>query len=181
MSTATSITTAEELFQDHPQERCELVRGELRIMSPAGGEHGWIIINVTTPLASFVKEHRLGYVFGAETGFILERNPDTVRAPDVAFLRKDRVKGRPTKKFIPGPPDLAVEVLSPNDTASEVSDKVEAWLKAGCQAVWVVDPQRQTASICHLDGDAIVWQPVDELSFEPLLPGFRLPMRQVFE
>lgn len=124
---------------------------------------------------------RLGFILASGTGFVLERDPDTVRAPDVAFVRRDRISGRPPKKFFPGAPDLAVEVLSPNDTASEVSDKVGAWLKAGCQAVWVVDPQRQTASICRLDGEAIVWQPVEELTLEPLLPGFSLPVRQVFE
>ena len=181
MSIAVSPMTADELFLNHPRERCELVKGELRIMSPAGGEHGWIIIAVSLPLAAFVKEHQLGYVFGAETGFVIERDPDTVRAPDVAFVRAGRFTGRPTKKFVPFAPDLAVEVLSPGDTASEVQEKVEAWLSAGTQAVWLVDPQRQSAAICRAGHDSVISQRVEELSDDVLLPGFRLSVASLLE
>lgn len=181
MSIATRPMTADELFRDPPRERCELLKGELQIMSSAGGEHGWIIVAITSALAVFVKENQLGYVFGAETGFIIERDPGTVRAPDVAYVRTGRFTGRPTPKFIPFAPDLAVEVLSPNDTAAEVQEKVEAWLNAGTQAVWVVDPKRQTALICRQSDNAVISQRVEELSDDSLLPGFRLSVASLFE
>ena len=120
MSIATNLISADELLRNPPKQRCELVRGELVFMSPAGSSHGWVMINITVPLAVFVKTHKLGYAFGAETGFLIERDPDTVRAPDVSFVRNSRVAGTPTTGFFPGPPDLAVEVLSPSDSASEV-------------------------------------------------------------
>ena len=112
VSTAT-FTTAEQLWRNHPNGRCELVRGELLMMSPAGSEHGWVIMNIAAPLATFVRSHELGCVFGAETGFIIQRHPDSVRAPDIAFVCRDRVPDPLPPGFFDGPPDLAVEVTSP--------------------------------------------------------------------
>ena len=180
MSTTTELMTADELFENHPPHRCELVRGELRLMSPAGSQHGWVIMNIAAPLAHFVREHDLGYVFGAETGFVIERDPDTVRAPDVAFVRKSRTEGSITEEFFAGPPDLVVEVLSPSDTASAVQDKAENWLRCGCLEVWLVDPQRKTMSSLKLiDGNTVLSTSVDELVSE-LLPGFRISTAEVF-
>jgi Uma2 family endonuclease len=180
MSIATSITTAGQLFAANLPERCELVQGELRMMSPSGNEHAWVIVNITAPLAMFVKKHSLGYVFAAEAGFIIARDPDTVRAPDVAFLANDRIVGPLPKEFFVGAPDLAVEVISPGDTASEVYEKTQAWLAAGCKEVWLVDPQRKTASICTLSGNAVVMEPVERLTSK-LLPGFELPVADLFQ
>ena len=143
------------------------------MMSPSGSEHGWVVMNVAAPMATFVKQRQLGYVFGAESGFIIQRNPDSVRAPDVAFVLRDRVAGELPKEFFDGPPDLAVEVLSPSDTASAVHEKAEDWLGAKCQEVWLIDPQRKTASKCTWSVNAIVREPVEHLSTE-LLPGFEL-------
>src|SRR4051812_14372339 len=117
MTIATSPTTAEQLWRMPKDEmRHELVRGELFTMAPAGFDHGAVIINLSIPLATYVKKHKLGIVVGAETGFILTRDPDTVRGADIAFVRAARIpkSGRP-KKFWIGGPDLAVEVLSPDD------------------------------------------------------------------
>ena len=116
------------------------------MMSPAGSEHGWIVTNVTVPLAVFVKQRSLGRVFGAETGFRIGHDPDTVRA-DVAFVTAMRVGVELPPGFFPGPPDLAVEVLSPDDRAGEVLAKVQDWLDAGCRAVWVVDPRTRTVTV----------------------------------
>ena len=116
MSVATSITTAEQLWAANLPERCELVRGQLRMMSPGNSEHGWVIMNLAAPMAVFVKQHNLGFVFAAETGFVIAREPDSVRAPDVAFLCRDRIDGPVPRKFFPGAPDLAVEVISPSDS-----------------------------------------------------------------
>ena len=149
MSLTGRAITADEVFHLPDDDyRYELVQGEVRKMSPAGFDHGVIVANLTGPLRQHVKSHGLGVVCGAETGFKLASDPDTVRAPDVAFVRRERIpaSGLPTG-FWPGAPDLAVEVLSPGDTLSEVDEKVAAWLSAGTAAVWVVNLSRRTVSI----------------------------------
>ena len=176
------VVTAEELIR-LPDDNCRyaLVGGELQRMNPAGFEHGAVIVNLTIPLGQHVKAHRLGVVCGAETGFVLARNPDTVLAPDIAFVRRDRVPatGRPTF-FWEGAPDLAVEVTSPGDSRPEVARKVEAWLSAGTLVVWVVDPKRASVAI-HEPGCAVRrLGESDTLDGAPLLPGFSLPVREIF-
>jgi Uma2 family endonuclease len=146
MSTTRSITTADELLLSPDLGRCELVRGRL-MMTPAGFRHGRVAASLTAALEAFVSQGVLGVVTATETGFLIEREPDTVRAPDVAFLRSQRLPAEEPVGFFPGAPDLAVEVLSPDDRASEVNAKVAQWLEAGCDAVWVVDPQNQTVTI----------------------------------
>jgi Uma2 family endonuclease len=185
MSTVTpaepkQLVTAESLLENHPKQRCELIQGEIRLMSPAGSEHGWVVMNVAGPMMVFVKEEKLGYTFGAETGFVIERDPDTVRAPDVAFVSAERISDRPPAQFFPGAPDLAVEVLSPSDTASEVQEKAEAWLASGCKEVWLVDPRRKTATKLTPAEDSIVQQTVETLTTK-LLPGFTLAVAELFK
>ncbi len=180
MVTTPQSVTAEQLLATPGLGRCELVRGELIVMTPAGFEHGSILVNITLPLGGFVKQHRLGIVTGAETGFQIRRDPDTVRAPDVGFVRAERVPPTPTRGFFQGPPDLAVEVLSPDDRASEVLAKVNDWLAAGCLAVWVVDPAQRAVSVYHKEAQTITWGTADELSGGDLLPGFRLPIGEIF-
>ena len=150
-------------------------------MSPAGFDHGAVMMNISAPLAQYVKARRLGVVCGAETGFVLARKPDTVLAPDVAFVRRERIPaaGRP-RSFWEGPPDLAVEVRSPGDTRREVAEKVAAWLAAGTLAVWVADPSDASVTV-HLPGQAARrLEAGDTLDGAPLLPGFRLPVAEVF-
>lgn len=125
MAATHSTTTAEQLLAMPDPGRCELVRGEIVLMSPAGSRHGWIIAYITIRLGEAVLRLGLGRIFGAETGFILRRNPDTVRAPDVAFVRAERLAGGLPVGFFPGAPDLAVEVRSPGDDDEEVQAKVE--------------------------------------------------------
>jgi Uma2 family endonuclease len=180
VSTITPTISADELRRNPPQGRCELVRGELRMMSPSNSRHGWVVVNVTVPLASFVREHKLGVVFGAETGFLIKQNPDTVRAPDVSFVRAERIDDDLPETFFPGAPDLAVEVLSPNDSASEVHEKAEDWLQAGCQDVWLIDPRRKNASTCSLADNALLHRSIDILT-SGVLPGFELSVAQLFE
>jgi Uma2 family endonuclease len=131
MTTTKPLITADYLLRTPNLGRCELVGGELIRMTPAGYEHGSIIINISTPLAIFVSRAGLGRVCGAETGFHIAYDPDTVRAPDVAFVAADRLPSPLPKGFFPGPPDLAVEVISPDDRDSEVLSKVQNWLEAG--------------------------------------------------
>jgi Uma2 family endonuclease len=180
MATAQEITTARQLFEAPNLGRCELVRGELVMMSPAGYEHGAIAGRVHGHLFRFVTEKGLGIVTAAETGFRIGRDPDTVRAPDVAFICAARVPRERTRGYFPGPPDLAVEVVSPDDRAGEVLAKVRDWLSAGCQAVWVVDPTSQTASVYRGPHDTAMLTAADELTDDTLLPGFHLPLADVF-
>ncbi len=174
--------TADELFL-LPDDgyRYALVGGELQRMSPAGFDHGAVIMNMAAPLTRHVKAERLGVVCGAETGFVLARRPDTVLAPDVAFVRRERIPsaGRP-RTFWEGPPDLAVEVRSPGDTRREVADKTAAWLASGTLAVWVVDPSDASVTIHLPRQDPRRLEETDILDGAPLLPGFRLPVVEVF-
>src|SRR5690606_17589737 len=116
-----------------------------------------------------------------ETGFILQRNPDTVRAPDIAFVRKERslFLERP-KSFADEAPNLAVEVLSPSDQVSEVDDKITSWLNAGCEAVWVVNPNLKTVTVHHAAGDIRLFSVADELVDEQVVPGFRCAVADLF-
>ena len=150
------------------------------MMSPTGGEHGSIVASVTAPLTLFVKQHGLGRIYGAETGFQIARDPDTVRAPDVGFVAAARMGAKPSRGFVPGPPDLAVEVVSPNDRAGEVLAKVFDWLDAGCRAVWVVDPPTRTVTVYRSREQIVTLGPDDELTGDDVVPGFRLPVAEIF-
>lgn len=150
------------------------------MMAPAGFEHGRIVSAITVPLGAFIKEHGLGMTTGAETGFQIGRDPDTVRAPDVGFLGVARAPKKKVPGFFQGAPDLAVEVLSPNDRASEVLAKTRDWLTAGCRAVWVVDPQTETVTVYSAGGSAAVLESSDTLTGGELLPGFSLPVAEIF-
>ena len=181
MVTIEKITTAEQLLAAGDIGRCELVRGELIMMSPAGSEHGWIIMNIAAPMATFVRQHSLGRVFGAETGFRIGHDPDTVRAPDVAFVVAQRIGGKLSPGFFPGPPDLAVEVLSPDDRAGEVLAKVQDWLDAGCRGVWVVDPRTRTVTVYRSPSGIVLLGTSETVDGGDLLPGFSLAVSELFQ
>jgi Uma2 family endonuclease len=173
------ITTAEELLRAGDIGRCELIRGELHMMIPPGAKHGWIAINLTGPILNHVKANGLGKVYAAETGFLLRRDPDTVRAPDVAFVRSDR-PGPPDRGYYPGAPDLAVEVLSPDDRPGYVREKVSEWLEAGTRAVWVVDPHARTVVVHEANDEPRVFGGADTLPGGDVLPGFELAVGEIF-
>jgi Uma2 family endonuclease len=179
MATTERITTAEQLFYTPNLGRCELVRGELIMMSPAGARHGAIIVRITAKLFAFVEQHRLGTVYSADTGFYIERDRDTVRSPDVAFVTAARAGDQPGKGFFPGPPDLAVEVLSPTDRPGEVADKVQNWLETGCRHVWVVDPDAKTVTDHQSSALPQVVGIDGQLDGGDLLPGFTLKVAEV--
>jgi len=167
--------TAEELFQySHEPYRTELIAGRLVEMEPAGGLHGSAAARIGRLLSDHVLRHGLGEPFGAETGYILELDPDTVRAPDASFLSCERVEalGGIPNGFIPGPPDLAIEVTSPHDRRGEVESKTRSWLQAGTRAVVVIDPRRRTAVIHRPDGSSREYGAADPLELEDVLPGF---------
>jgi Uma2 family endonuclease len=182
MSTTTQLMTADELLKlPRGRFRYRLVKGELITMSPAGSEHGVVIMNLAAPLAHHVKANKLGIVFGAETGFIIEENPDTVLAPDIAFISREHIpeSGIP-KKYWPGAPDLAVEVLSPGDTTREVEKKVNQWLAAGARLVWTVNPKRKSVTVHRTSDDATTFAETDELDGEKVVPGFRCRVSEIF-
>jgi Uma2 family endonuclease len=177
MSVETKLMTAEELLQ-MPDDgmRHELVEGELRTMSPAGWEHGLIAARILTHLREYVIRHGLGDVCAADTGFFLARDPDSVRGPDAAFVRKERfVK---TKKFFPGAPDLAVEVVSPNDKWSEVEEKVRHYLNTGAQRVIVVDPKTRGA-IISTPKERVVAE--DVIDGGDVVPGWSMTFAEIFD
>jgi Uma2 family endonuclease len=172
--------TAEELLRlSDDGMRHELLDGELRTMAPAGGPHGRAGGWAGGHLIRFIDDAGLGDVFMAETGFLLRRDPDHVRAPDFAFIRADRmpVEGLP-RGFVPIPPDLVLEVVSPDDTASEIREKVQEWLDFGCQAVWVLYAGPRVDAY-GADGTVRAYGPDDDLDGGAVLPGFRIRLRDL--
>jgi Uma2 family endonuclease len=151
------------------------------MMSPAGAEHGVVALRVALYLAEFVERHDLGVVFAAETGFKIDTNPDLVRAPDTSFVRKARLPVPLPKGFFDGVPDLAVEVVSPDDSKREVAEKVNMWLAHGAAVVWVADPKPMTVVIHRVGQTPQSLGINNEIRDEPLLPGFALPLSKVFK
>jgi len=174
-----AITTADQLLRATEIGRCELIRGEFRKLIPPSFEHGRVAMELGSRIAAHVHEHDLGTVVAAETGFLLARDPDTVRAPDCAFLCSMRPDG-PKRGYYPGAPDLAVEVLSPDDRPGYVREKVAEWLEAGTLAVWVVDPRLLTVTIHEPGKPATERGEADVLLGGDLLPGFEIPVREIF-
>ena len=177
----TKPVTADELLTMGDVGRCELIFGEMVMMSPAGAEHGVVALRVGRYLSEFVERHRLGGVFAAETGFILDRNPDTVRAPDASFVRKARLGDRPPRGYFDGAPDLVAEVTSPGDTRRNVNEKVNLWLARGTATVWVADPQSMTVTIHRVGRPPQRLATADSIRDEPLLPGFELKVESIFQ
>ena len=181
--TAHQTNTAANLLalSKDSSHRYELIKGEVIVMSPAGAKHGDIALEIGARIRIHATDHQFGRAFGAETGFLIDRNPDTVRAPDAAFVSQARLRetGVPATYF-PGAPDLAVEVVSPGDTAGEVEEKVQMWLAHGASLVWVIHPAPRTVTVFRSDGSANVLHDDDLLDGEAVLPGFTFPIARLF-
>lgn len=182
MSTSTRNFTADELLNlPSGRHRYELVRGELHTMSPSGGEHSVVAIRLGARIEQFVSSQNLGIVFGAECGFRLEADPDTVLAPDVAFVRQERVPpAGPPQGFWPGAPDLAVEVASPGDSKRELDEKAAAWLRAGTHEVWVVMPRKRCVTVYAPDNSRRTFASQELLDGGTVLPGFSCRVGDLF-
>jgi len=176
------LVTAEELERMPDDDfRYELVEGRIVRMSPVGGVHGGLTAGFIALLVQHVKAARIGAV-ATELGFILARNPDTVRAPDVAFINRQRIpSGALPKGFWNGAPALAVEVLSPDDRPSDVRTKVDEYLTYGTGLVLVVDPDEQTVSAHRRAMPSLTFGVDDTLDLDDVVPGFRCRVREIFE
>jgi Uma2 family endonuclease len=179
MNTTTHLMTAEELIRlPRDRYRYELVKGELLTMSPSE-QHGVVTVYLTAPLATHVRTNKLGIVFGAETGYILERNPDTVLAPDISFISNKRIETIPSG-YLEIPPDLAVEVISPGESKAKVERKTAQWLALGAKDVWLVDPHKKTVEVYSAEAQTTVFHEADELVDYDLVPGFGVPVSEIF-
>jgi Uma2 family endonuclease len=158
----------------------ELIDGAVRVLVPPGGPHGRAGGSMLSHLGRFVYDKPVAEVFLAETGFLLRRDPGLVRAPDVSVVRVERIppEGLP-QGYVPFPPDLAVEVVSPSDTASDVLDKVQDWLRFGVKIVWVVYGTPVYLFIHRADGTVQGIGPDDEVTGEDVLPGFAMRLRDL--
>lgn len=149
-----------------------MIGGVLRVSEPPGGVHGRLAAVIAANLSEYVDRRHLGTVM-VEAGYVLARDPDTVRGPDVSFVSAERLD--PTRLplgFIHGPPDLAIEIRSPGNSAAEVVEKVADYLRAGARAVWVVDPVALTVTRYQPAAPARVLTRTDRLDAEPVIPGF---------
>ena len=174
--------TAEELLRT-PDDglRRELIRGEVRTMAPAGYQHGRIAQNLASSLDRHVRERGLGVVLAAETGFKIVGNPDSVRAADAAFVSVERAEAAgEVAGYWPGAPDLAVEVISPNDRFAEVEEKVADWLTAGTRMVLVVNPRAKTVTVRLSEREARIFAEEETFDGGEVVPGWTLSVSDVF-
>ncbi len=183
MVATTQPVTAEDLLR-MPDDgfRYELIQGELKKMPPAGYVHGESAMSIGISMGNHVKANGLGSVYAAETGFLLASNPDHVRAPDAAFVRRERREAvGDAPGFFPGAPDLAIEVVSPNDRYAEVDEKVADWLEAGTLAVVVVNPRSRTVYVHRSLTDVAALAESDTLDVSDVVHGWRMPVKDIFE
>jgi Uma2 family endonuclease len=183
MSTRTRLITADEFlgWPDEPGCRQELIRGEVATMPLPGGRHGRIAGKILRRVGDHVETADLGETYAAETGFLLERDPDTVRGADVSFVARQRLALITDEaKHIPFAPDLAVEVRSPSDRDVEVEEKVQLWLSAGSQLVWVVDPEARIVVVYRPGAEAVTLREDQEIDGGDVIPGFRCRVADFF-
>lgn len=179
MPSATLRTAADLARFDEPGKTAELVRGVVVVREPPSTSHGGRAARLTVRLGAFVEREDLGAVFAQDTGFQIEREPDTVRAPDVAFVARDRLAHIHEDGYAAVAPDLVVEILSPGDRPGAVLDKVGQWLSAGTRLVWVLDPIQRHTRVYRADGTVSIVGADDELDGEDVLPGFRCPLGEI--
>jgi Uma2 family endonuclease len=182
MAVQGKLYTVDEFWETFGEtKRLELVKGVPTQMAPNGTAHGAVSLLLGHLIFMYVEEHDLGLAVGAETGFVLTQNPDTVRAPDVGFVAKARLPDQIPAQYFPGPPDLAVEVVSPNDSATSIHDKVLDYLHAGTRLVWVVYPESRNVVAYTSVDKALIFDADGVLDGGEVLPGFALPVRDVFK
>jgi Uma2 family endonuclease len=162
-----------------PGKTAELIRGVLVVREPPSTRHGARAARLAREIGNFAAEHGLGEVFAQDTGFQIAHAPDTVRAPDVAFVAGQRLDGIPAEGYAALAPDLVAEIVSPGDRPGEILEKVGQWLSAGVRLVWVVDPLQRLARVYRADGAVAIVAAEDELDGEDVLPGFRCRLNDI--
>lgn len=185
--TATEAAPARKLWTEaelqalpHDESNFELVDGELVISPKNNFEHGDICVKLSSALVQFVQERKLGVVLDSNTGFWMSNR--NCRAPDVSFVAKARLAGlkRPPRAFFQGAPDLAVEILSPHNTRREMDARLRDYFASGARLVWIVDPESESVEICDSPDLRRHVGPGGNLTGEPVLPGFRYPVENLF-
>jgi Uma2 family endonuclease len=178
MTVTTKVWTDEELLKLPYEGKVEVVKGEI-IVSPAGLKQEKVGMKLGARLVNYTEQHDLGDVYGSSGGF---RPPDAdLRAPDVSFVRKERLPGGETPEgFGYFPPDLAVKVFAPAETVEDYTDKVREYFEWGVRLVWLVDPNQQTVTVCHSPSDMTTLTASDELSGEDVVPGFACRVAELF-
>lgn len=180
--TGTRMSAEDLLRLPDDGKRHELVDGEVREMAPAGGRQGSVAATLAMLLGLHVRERRLGVVLAAETGFRISQNPDTVRAPDVSFVRRERIPpGGPPEGYWDLAPDLAAEVVSPHDGAADVQSKVQTWLDSGVRLVWVLYPSTCSVMTYESAGGIRALAAGETLRAGDVVPGFEHPVDEIFE
>ena len=176
------LLTAEE-FASLPlgDMRSELIAGVLHTMPPTFEDHSESTARLTIILGHYVLTHELGTMYAAETGFLIARNPDTVRAPDIAFTRKERVPSdSPAPRWVPVVPDLVVAVASSGDRPSELRQKAAMWLEAGVRLVWVALPTQRVIEIYRVGLPVTTLDEAATLDGGDVVPGFSTPVSTIF-
>jgi Uma2 family endonuclease len=172
------VWTDEELMRIKHEGKVELVDGEVKLMTPAGAEQGAISMDLATRLNNYVRRHKLGRIFDAQTGF---RPFENMRAPDISFVSKGKLPERLPKGFLRVAPDLAVEVLGPEEKVSDYDGKVAEYLSWGVRLIWLVDPNTETVTVVRANGEREVLKGNDVLTGEDVVPGFKIKVRKIFE
>ena len=182
-TTKPQLLTADDLLRLHGEGvKGELIMGVLHKKVSNGIEHGEVVANHIMTLGPFIKERRLGRVFGSDTGVQLEHGPDTVREPDVAFISAERMPlDVRERRYAQVVPDLVVEVVSPSDRPVHVFDKAQMWLRHGVRLVWITDPEARTITALPQSGPTRTFTEADTLDGGDVLPGFTCPVRDIFE
>lgn len=179
-TTTPALLSAAELERmSFPDKQFELVRGKLIVREPPGTWQGMVQNNLALLVTQFVRANELGAVFGQDTGFRIRSDPDTVRAPDLAFVQRELVQNIPRRGYAALAPDLAAEIVSPDDRPGELLAKVADWLDAGDRLVWVIDPQRVEAHVYRADGTLSVLFGDGTLDGEDVLPDFGCRLAEV--
>lgn len=186
MSTTQRFLNEDDLLRLSAEgKRYELVRGELRQMSPTGYDHGRCTAKLSHLLASRVLSGNLGDVLAAETGFILERTSEgkvTVRAADISFVAAARIpRGADKSRYLEIAPDLVVETLSPSDTVLEVEEKIADWLRAGVRVAVTVNPQSRSVTVYRQAGKIVRLDEDDELDLSDVVVDFRCRVSEIFD
>jgi Uma2 family endonuclease len=178
---STRLLTAEDLLSMGEDTPYELIDGELIEVSPTSFESSLVTSQLAGYIIPFVRVNRLGWVTSAEGGIVLRRNPDTVVAPDIGFIRKDRFPvGQDPHKFLSVPPDLAVEVVSPSDSNSQTRKKLALYRSVGVPLIWIVEPKNRTVTVYEAGQPALVLRSGEMLTGGSILPGFQLSVDEIF-